>query len=341
MNKKILFLSADTGDYLNISLLHGFKSLINIEVVDYPKSYVSYKEYKNELIHKVRGNGFTLFFNLNEDNVNRFHLKFQELPHDEFDLIIFGDIQSTYGYYLEYYDFLNPNSVVFLDGSDAPHLFGNSGFFWRKLFLHLAPKPQHRFLYFKRELVEEELNYSRFYKLLPKSVVKHFPLNKNLRKISFSIPEEKIIKSPPQKIKMFTSHIVDEEIVKNMEGGKSTYLFTSEEEYYKDIQDSKYGITTKRAGWDCLRHYEIAANGAVLCFKDLDKKPKYCAPHDLVIGHNCISYSSYDDLMNQINSISEEKYCFLQEESLKWVKTKTTVNMAKYILKEQDKYLNK
>ena len=94
-----------------------------------------------------------------------------------------------------------------------------------------------------------------------------------------------------------------------------------------------YGITTKRSGWDCMRHYEIAANGAVICFKDLDKKPVTCAPHGLIAGLNCISYSNFENLINQISDISEDKYKEIQNASLNWIKNNITIKRANELLK--------
>ena len=74
-----------------------------------------------------------------------------------------------------------------------------------------------------------------------------------------------------------TSHIVDEEVAERM-GAASSHVFEREADYYRDLQASRFGITTKRTGWDCLRHYEIAANGAVPCFRDLDRKPPPLRP---------------------------------------------------------------
>jgi hypothetical protein len=80
------------------------------------------------------------------------------------------------------------------------------------------------------------------------------------------------------------------------------YAFQHEKEYYYDLRISKFGITTKRGGWDCLRHYEIAANNAIVCFRNLNEKHDSCAPHGLKVGYNCIDYSNYAELMQKINS---------------------------------------
>ena len=128
---KLLFLNADSGDYLNISLLHGLKTLNNIEVIDYPKSEVSYIENREMLKKHLRGNGFTLFFNLPDNPVKRFHIKYEELPRNEFDLIVLGDIQSNFGLYLELLPHLKFSNTAILDGSDNANLFGDSGVGWR------------------------------------------------------------------------------------------------------------------------------------------------------------------------------------------------------------------
>ena len=170
--------------------------------------------------------------------------------------------------------------------------------------------------------------------LAPNFLLKKLDFHKNLRKISFGFPAQKITDfSSLKKEKLFTKHIVDDEIASIIEDSVSSYAFTSEESYYQDIQKSKFGITTKRSGWDCLRHYEIAANGAVICFKDLDKKPPSCAPHDLIPSKNCLSYKNYKDLMFQINSLSEDEYKELLNQTYLWIQSKSSKNISDLFLK--------
>ena len=98
-------------------------------------------------------------------------------------------------------------------------------------------------LYFKREL---ELNLPGIYP------------------IQFSIPEDKIRPDPPQKTKLLaTCHPQRPE----------TYIFEREADYYADYQASLLGLTLKKAGWDCLRHYEILANHCSPLFWDLAQCP--------------------------------------------------------------------
>lgn len=330
---RILLLNFHTADYLNISLLHGFKNIPEIEVVDFPINEILLKENSKYYKSEIRGNAFTLFFLLENKFVNRFHLTYDKLKNNEFDLIIFGDIKNHFGTYIELLPYIKNKKTIIIDGSDSPSIYPYYGFFWRRPYYWLLPRAHNRFLYFKREWTQETYYY-RAYKLLPPKLAKIlFPL-KNLRTVSFSIPEEKIVKSLPVKTKLFPKHIVDEEIAMKVDGSLTKYAFETEQEYYIDLQQSKFGITTKRAGWDCLRHYEIAANGTVICFKDLEKKPNTCAPHGLIDGINCISYKNYDDLMNKINKLDPEKYLELQKNCWEWAKNNTTIIRVKKLLEE-------
>lgn len=337
---KILFFTHAYQDYLSDSLLHGLKSLKDVKVYDYPKKNILYKNGKDDF--GITGNGMTLYYLLEDDHLNRFGFfsplkfdnydeKFDEWFNKKYDLVIISNITHQFGYYLQYLPHLKKKNTIIIDGEDTPALFPYFGYFWRRPAFWFIPRPHKRFRYFKRELTNETKFY-RYYKLIPKPLLSYLPELKNLRTISFSIPEEKIIKELPLKTKLFPKHIVDEEVSKNVDGSKTKYVFSCEEDYYLDLQSSKFGITTKRSGWDCLRHYEIAANGAVICFKNLNKKPINCAPHGLIPGTNCLSYQNYNDLNLQLAEITDERYRELQKASLAWIKNNTTVEKAKNLL---------
>lgn len=87
--------------------------------------------------------------------------------------------------------------------------------------------------------------------------------------ISFSIPACKIVDKVPEKTKVIATVIP---------GNTSTYIFTEESDYYSDYQSSIFAYTKKKAGWDCLRHYEILANGCMPVFENL----KDCPPQTMV-----------------------------------------------------------
>lgn len=82
--------------------------------------------------------------------------------------------------------------------------------------------------------------------------------------ISFSIPEEKIVASVPVKRKPMGTVIP---------GRPETYRFVKEADYYADYKESVFAITQKKAGWDCMRHYEILACGCIPYFTDIAQCP--------------------------------------------------------------------
>ncbi len=56
---------------------------------------------------------------------------------------------------------------------------------------------------------------------------------------------------------------------------RSTYIFSTQDTYYDDYQNSYYAITIKKGGWDCLRHYEIMGMGCVPLFLDIRDCPVF------------------------------------------------------------------
>jgi hypothetical protein len=151
-----------------------------------------------------------------------------------------------------------------------------------------------------------------------------------LRPISFSIPAIKVLRAPPPKLKDFPRHIVDEELAARL-GGQSGHAFSNEEDYYADLRSSRFGITTKREGWDALRHYEIAACAAVPCFRDLDRKPATCAPFGLDAG-NSITYHSAEELLERVAQMGADEYGELQAGALAWAQRSTTEVRARELL---------
>ena len=83
--------------------------------------------------------------------------------------------------------------------------------------------------------------------------------------ISFSIPESKIVSTLQNKTKLISNLIP---------GNISTYIYNTEEEYYNEYKSSLFATTTKKSGWDCMRHYEILACGAIPYFPNIEKCPE-------------------------------------------------------------------
>lgn len=329
---KILFFTSPVEDYLGDSVLLGLRELYGKNCIDFPKCDILYKNCPENILKQVRGNGFTLYSGLLEDiEIDRFNIE-HKIQNDYYNLIIFSDIQRQFGWFVHFRPWLKAHNTIVMDGFDTTQPYPARGRWWRRPYYWFLPSAHRHFLYFKREWTEET-HFYLWMRMLPKWLRYKLPQPENLRRIAFSIPGKKIVKFLPEKKKDFPKHIVDPEIAEKVPGAYTSYAFDAEDDYYKDIQESRFGITTKRAGWDCLRHYEIAANATIICFRDLDKKPDTCAPHGLTDGINCISYRNFDELKSKIKAITPVQYYKLQMNSLQWAKDNSDKKRAEQILR--------
>ncbi len=151
-----------------------------------------------------------------------------------------------------------------------------------------------------------------------------------MRTTAFSFPAEKILCGGPSDKRGLLATPRRRPRSRRARGAPTSYAFEDEQDYYEDLRRARYGITVKRAGWDCLRHYELAANGCVPCFRDLRHKPPRCAPHGLDES-NCVEYDSYDELMRRLEQIDEPRYRSLQEGALRWARANSTVSRARRV----------
>lgn len=146
-----------------------------------------------------------------------------------------------------------------------------------------------------------------------------------LHPITFSVPEEKIPKTFAEKIRLISELIP---------GKIETYKYSTEKDYYEQYQESYFALTTKKGGWDCMRHYEIIMNGCLPTFPDIEKcPPKTMAllPKDLIHKSNELYKSSPD-----ITSVKfQEEYNLLRGLFLNHLKENlTTEKMAEYVLEK-------
>jgi hypothetical protein len=150
-------------------------------------------------------------------------------------------------------------------------------------------------LYFKRELITDHSN------LLP---------------ITFGIPTSKLAIPNKNKIQEYATCIP---------GQPETYIFKEEQPYYEDYQKSYYGVTTKKAGWDCMRHYEILGNYCMPYFIGLEDCPKNTLanlPKELLLEARELAFS-----------FDNQKYFDILDGVFEHTKNNlTTKNLAKYII---------
>ena len=340
----ILFLCDDREDYLADSLLHGLISLGCHQVVDYPKKELLYKgSFTTENRSQLYGHGFTLYGLLPERQVDRAMI-WRRLEAGRFDLVILGNIWRQFGLLSQLLESMRHGCtrLLLLDGDDDPRLYPVSLARLKQHGIHIPGHLQGltgRTRYAKRELDLQQPQHWREL-LLPPQLRPQLRLlfRRQLLKpepCSFSIPAQWIrTPEPSRKTKLLPRHIVDEEVRKQLEGSQSNYAFSCQEDYFDDLSRARFGITTKRAGWDCLRHYEIAAAGTVPCFRNLGEKAKLCAPHGLNTD-NCLIYRSATDLNFQLQTMSSDRYTRLVAASHAWVKEQTTVKSASRLLLPQ------
>jgi hypothetical protein len=147
--------------------------------------------------------------------------------------------------------------------------------------------------------------------------------------ITFSIPEEKIIKIIPFKKKILSNLIP---------GYSSTYIYNTEKDYYNEYSESYFAITTQKFGWDCMRHYEILANGCIPYFINIENCPVntlFLYPKQLSHEANLVYHKFLKKTIHEINEEDIGEYNILLSKLLDYLRNQlTTFKMAKYVLEK-------
>ncbi len=326
---RVLVVTPGHDDFLIDGLVHGLRQLLGSSAVEFPRCDHLYAGHPPERLANLHGKGFVFGGALDaDDDVNRDRALYRAAE-GEFDLVIFGDIWRTFGHWVQWMPVLSRAGMhtAVIDSSDRIEPFPFAGLFWRVRHWWTLPRvTRKRAVHFKREVTRWS-GWFRSYLLLPP------PLAPAVRAepISFGIPASLVVESPPHKTKRFTAHVVDAELAP-LVGGQTAYAFDSAGAYRADLERSMFGITTKKAGWDALRHYEIAAAGAVPCFRDLEEKPPRCAPYGLEDGVNCVAHSDAAQLLSKLDGIDAAGYERLQAGALAWARCHTTEDLARRVL---------
>ena len=325
-------LTEDREDYLADGLLHGLRQTPGVELVDHPRKHCSYIggiASRDCPGLSVRGGGFNLYGTLPLDQEPDRNQIFRKLEMGWFDLVVVGNVWRQWGQLIDWRSLLATTPLALLDGDDDARLYPCSNTHlrsfgpWRPL-ADLLNRPQ--CLYFKREWH-------------PAGVFEHARARwmglrtQHIRPAGFSIPAEKLLDPGLLEVsrpRLFPTHIVDGEL-RELVGGKAEYSFSSEESYNWDLRSSRFGITTRRAGWDCLRHLELAANGCVICFRDLNAKPASAAPHGLN-RRNAISYHTARELLERLENLPIAEEQKLRRAAWTWAHSHTTVRAAAALL---------
>jgi hypothetical protein len=153
--------------------------------------------------------------------------------------------------------------------------------------------------------------------------------------ISFSIPTEKFkeIRSrlSSERTKL---HIMSPLIP----GNSATYIYTTEEGYYRQYNESYFAVTMKKGGWDCMRHYEIILAGCLPYFIDIEQCPENTMAlwdKQMLLEANALYRNSFENKrLEDLTDEAKTAYSDLIDRFLFHLEDRFTAgNMAKYILK--------
>lgn len=189
------------------------------------------------------GKGFTVYGKLDSSIKNNITMADEAdvlkiINNTEFDLIIFTSIRRTFAKSSIIEKYLNKIGT-YVDSKKIITVDGEDD-------NTVLNNVSSNFKYYKRELIPENSGDA-------------YP-------ISFSFPEHfDNFKITDIKKKLNILAPMDPRF-------SNSYIF-DEENYYKQYANSIFGTTTKKGGWDCLRHYEIIAAGCLPYFPGIEKKP--------------------------------------------------------------------
>ena len=301
---KILFISKGIAlDYQADCLFHGLCSLDGVEV--YILNETSYDFMFSGLVEdqqlkKMYGKGFTITNRIDprKKKVHSYSQALESIKNHFYDFIVYGSITRCQTLLPEVLACYKRNSIIIVNGED------DDLFLWRfcnipkrAFFIKNLLKLSEKSIFFMRELLPSYSNY--------------------FHPISFAAPKENIVSTIPDK-KVDLAFLIP--------GRLDTYIYNDEASYNQAYQDSRFAVTCKKAGWDCLRHYEILANGCIPYFPDLNKLPPTTMtffPKNFIL---------------QMNSLYEQKnfykqYNFFAKSLLDYTKRYlTTEYMAAYVL---------
>jgi|WetSurMetagenome_2_1015567.scaffolds.fasta_scaffold89072_2 hypothetical protein len=305
----ILFLSPGNKiDYQCDCLFHGLNTLPDITVYTVNDYLYMYEGNKPEDLLTQYGMGFTI-----TNRVPKEKKHIQTLPQVQenikshfYDIVIYGSIYRCDLFLCDVLNRYSKDQIFFVDGED--HDFSLFFYRWHKkyfrnqrLFLEKKKKAKSLFskgIFFKRELREIDRKY--FYP------------------ISFGIPSQNIVmKVPTKSLEMATI----------IPGDKKTYIYKNEKDYNDGYKIARFATTFKKGGWDCMRHYEILANGCIPYFPGLEKMPSTIMvnfPKDIILETNRL-YKS--------DAFTDSVYAFYSNLLLSYTREYlSTGKLAEYVL---------
>ena len=234
------------SDYQSDMLFHGLVKKLGKDVHTYHNLWWHHKSEKEkdpERFDKIWGNGFTIYGLLDEEEYT-YEPKQDVYNYDAVVIPIHHTMNKKDEHLQEVVNFFiekghEKKQIIVVDGWDQEHL--------NQEIAELCT-------YYKREMKDHHEEYA-----LP---------------ISFAFPKEKIRELDDSKRNLAFAPLIP--VNQSIDPSyMSTYKYDTEEKYYDMYQTAYFSYTSKKGGWDTLRHYEIIANGSIPFFVDIENCPKH------------------------------------------------------------------
>jgi hypothetical protein len=296
---KILFTRKQIGpDYLSDQVFHGLSQFTNIEVIDSDRLWYMYRhEFEPVGPNKLEDQYGRGFtcYGLLKEPAVDRTEIKKQIQNHYFDLVILSRVD----------DHLSPWKDLIFQYYSPEEIIVLDGDDGTDIKEHLLDKCC---LYYKRELV------SNREEILP---------------ISFAIPKIKCLEKFPNKIRAWSN------VIPGPSGYTGRYPYRYENDYYRDYQESLFGLTRKKGGWDCMRHYEILANRCIPYFWSLEDAPKTLMttlPVDLLINiKRNVDLNGAGYYLPQ--NAGWQQYCDWENQLYNhFINNCTTEHLAKYVL---------
>ena len=290
-------------DYLDECVLIGLKELFGSQVVDVNKKLSLYTDYPDEMKYRLYGRGYTLTQNIEPHECDRDDIE-NKIRNKFYDYVVYAKIENCNDYFDLVYEHYPKNRIALLDGGD-----------W----MNIHPSVTYDTMFFKREcfLGMSNVNYSKYFN--------------NIKPISFAFPTKRITRNQNKSKLLSTINPLDRTTYFDKDNS-SEYKFKTEKEYYEEYQSSKFAITCQKAGWDCLRHYEIIGNGCIPLFHRVENAPPgtiSMLPRRLLLQIRTMWENNQDFLIENYDEYFERLFHH-------FINNNTTIKLAEYFMKEMN-----
>lgn len=304
-------------DYLAVLTLIGLSEQKNVELIhtnaDFDYLQYGYNDESSITNNKLYGLGFSYSGKIRTDFI--YQKSDKEISKNViihlYDVVVYGTIHRYKKFLNIVISNYNTNHILLLDGEDISYQDINLKLFLFSLLkstLKLKIQPPIRMMINKKLFNQHKKHFLIFKREL---------VNENAYPISFSIPKELVNRDSTFKKREMSTLVP---------GIKDTYLYKKEEDYYNHYKECYFALTFKKGGWDCLRHYEIIAAGAIPYFPDLANCPidtMFRFPKQILLETNYMF----------INNDWVENYWTKQKLLMDWLlRYLTTESMSEYLI---------